>query len=223
MAAKKKRKYDWEAIEKEYRMGQKSIRTIADEFNCVHTTIIRRAKREGWVQDKAGEVRQKTSAALLVAPALVQNQSGAKKMVREKCTTPTHDDIQKAVLTNVEVIRGHRKSIQKGRNIANLLASQLESAVENREELKDEIIEATKNKGDGKPKVQSRIQMMKAVSLPAHAAVLRDLSTALKNFIPLERQAFNLDVPGATLEDVLNALPGKFRDSVREALTDIVS
>ncbi|MNG38877.1 hypothetical protein D3C84_1267350 [compost metagenome] len=35
--------------------------------------------------------------------------------------------------------------------------------------------------------------MLKAVSLPLHAGVIRDLSTALKNLIPLERQAYNLD------------------------------
>jgi hypothetical protein len=35
--------------------------------------------------------------------------------------------------------------------------------------------------------------MLKAVSLPTHAGVLRDLSIAQKNLIYLERQAFNLN------------------------------
>jgi hypothetical protein len=35
--------------------------------------------------------------------------------------------------------------------------------------------------------------MLKAVSLPAHIVALKDLSTVLKNLIPLERQAFNVD------------------------------
>lgn len=34
--------------------------------------------------------------------------------------------------------------------------------------------------------------MLKAISLPSHAGVLRDLSTALKNLVPLERQAYNI-------------------------------
>lgn len=38
-----------------------------------------------------------------------------------------------------------------------------------------------------------RTQLMRLVSLASHAGVLRDLSAAMKNLIPLERQAYNLD------------------------------
>jgi len=38
-----------------------------------------------------------------------------------------------------------------------------------------------------------RAAMLKAVSLSAHAAVLKDLATVYKTFIALEREAFNVD------------------------------
>lgn len=211
----KRKKIDWEAIEKEYSLGQKSVRTIADQFDVAHTTITRRAKKDGWVQDKTKEIRDKTKAAL------VTHQS--KRTTKR--TTPTREDIDRAVQTNIEIIRGHRKDIRKGRQLVDLLSSQLMVAAEHREDLEDEIFKDTKGveAGGEKSDLRRRNFMMKAVSLPSHAGVLRDLATTIKSLIPLERQAFSLDEAGATLEDVLAALPEQFRDGVREALAEAVS
>lgn len=43
---------------------------------------------------------------------------------------------------------------------------------------------------------ERRAKLMKAVALPTHASTMRDLSTAMKNLMMLERQAFNVpDAP----------------------------
>ena len=174
---------DWEAIEREYRLGQKSVRTIASEFNVTHVSILRHAKKCEWIQDKSEEIKQKTKAALLKVPLESTSES----------TTPTHEDINKAVQTNVEVIRGHRKDIQKSIQIVNLLSTQLNEAAQDREELEGVAIEETEGVDGEKTNYKRRNQLMKAVSLPTHSGILKDLSVALKNLIPLERQAFNID------------------------------
>jgi len=161
-------------------MGQKSLRILSKEFGPTPAAISKHAKKNGWVRDKSQEVRDKTQAALLTPK------------VNNMVNAPTPEDIDRAVQTNVQVIKSHRKSIGKSQAIVNLLSTQLEDAASNREELEAEA-EAEATKPDGKVDVRKRNRLIKAISLPAHAAVLRDLSTAQKNLIALERQAFNLD------------------------------
>lgn len=183
--AVKRPQHDIEAIGKEYSLGQKSVRTIAREFNCSPGSISKWAKKHGWVRDKSEEVRKKTQAALITETP-DGNTHG---------NTPTPEDVERAVLTNVHVIKAHRKSIGNSQRLVDLLSSQLKDAAGNRDELEAKI-EAECEKPDGKTDYQKRNRLKKAVSLPAHAAVLRDLSTAQKNLIALERQAFNLTDKG---------------------------
>lgn len=177
----KRKQYDWDAIEREYALGQKSLRTLSTEFGPTPAGISKHAKAHGWVQDKSDEVKRKTKAALLKEVVDVNQAVNA----------PTREDINRAVETNVRVIREHRKDVRNGRELVQLLSDQLRFAADNREKLQDDIYEDTK--GDKKPDLKRRNAMMKSVALPSHAGVLRDLSTALKNLIPLERQAFNID------------------------------
>ena len=195
MAAKykwKRKKHDWEAIEREYRMGQKSLRTLADEFGLSASSISRRAAKYKWVQDKATEIRVKTQAGLIAQQKTQQSlQCNGKRnaVAPDTGNPPTSDDIERAVRTNIEVIKSHRKAIGRNQRIVDLLASQLEVAAQTRDELSKEIdTETAEDKT-----AYRRAQLKKAISLPAHAAVLRDLSTAQKNLITMERQAFNLD------------------------------
>lgn len=175
-----KRNIDWEAIEKDYRIGTLSMRALADKHQVNVSNISRRAKKEKWIQDKSEEVRQKTKATLLA---------------QQQRNTPTKEDIETAVQTNIQVIRGHRKSIAEGLRISGSLFKQLETISDNREILEELIITLTEGDPtkEEKPDYKERMKLIKAISLPSHAGALRDLSTALKNLIPLERQAFGID------------------------------
>ncbi len=206
-----RKQVDWEAIEKEYTLGQKSLRVIAKEFDTTAGTISKRAKKENWYQDKSEEVRRKTQAALLK-----ETLNGNRKR-----NTPTRDDIEGTVRTNIQVITNHRKTLKYGHKLIEKLFAQLEETVENRSEIEQEIKSETAS--EGLAGLNRRRMMLRSVSLPSNAGILKDLSAALKSLIPLERQAFNLDTPGANIEDVIAALPDKFRDGVRAALTDAVS
>ena len=79
-----------------------------------------------------------------------------------------------------------------------LMASLMDVAA-SRDKMQDLIIENT-DAG------QKRSAMLRAVALPSHAATLRDLTTALKNLIPLERQAYNIDEkpPEDSYEELLD-------------------
>lgn len=158
----KRHKIDWEGIEKEYRMGQRSVRSIASQFKTSHTTINTRAKAESWVQDKSEEVRLRTQAALL-------SEKLSKRKLSKKLSTPSKDDLDRAINTNVRVIKGHRKTIT---NLNNYISG-ITLKLKNHEEADCE--------DDLKKDIRFRINSVK------------ELSFAIKNLIPLERQAFNLD------------------------------
>lgn len=177
---------DWQAIEREYRVGQLSLRALAEKHGTTASTISRRAAKFGWVQDASQEVRERTRAALLVT---AEEGEGACNTVASARNTPTREDIEVAVQTNLAVISRHRKDIGHGHRLVGLLFSQLEEAARHREEIEDEI----ERECSGDETTARRTRMLKTVSLPSHAGVIRDLSTALKNLIPLERQAYNLD------------------------------
>lgn len=187
----KRKAIDWEAIERDYRVGQLSLRALATKHSTTPGAISKKAKANGWTQDASQEVRERTRAALLTAPRKEQEakETPDGNSVSSDGNAPTPADIETAVQTNLQVINRHRRDIAKGHSLVAMMFQQLEEAATHREEIEDAICEETK----GDENSRRRNQMLKLVSLPSHAGVLRDLSTALKNLIPLERQAYNLD------------------------------
>lgn len=110
MAAEKP--IDWEAVEREYRAGQLSVREIAKAAGVSHTLINRRAKNEGWTRNLADRVREAVSSKLVSSGV---SNAGAKQIVEVAATRA------------VDVILSHRKDIARLRSIAAALADELEA------------------------------------------------------------------------------------------------
>jgi len=171
MAIKKKTP-DWEVIGKEYRAGLLAIREIGRRHSISEAAIRKKANQEGWKRDLTQEVRSKVR----------------ENLVRNQVRTPNATDeeiVAEAAEIGVQVVESHRRDINQGRAMVSLLMGQLRDAANSRAEI-EETIEATEED------IKRRNQLLRAVALPSHAAVVRDLSTAMKNLIALERQAFNL-------------------------------
>jgi hypothetical protein len=103
---------DWEAIEREYRAGQLSIRAIASEHGITDTAIRKKAKEFGWKRLLADKVREEVR----------------EKLVRGGSHEPRADDediIDGASSIGVEVVLSHRKDIGQLRGIASILAGRL--------------------------------------------------------------------------------------------------
>jgi len=197
---------DWEAIEREYRAGQISVSEIGRQFGVSHTAINKRAKKEGWTRDLSKKVRQEVSARLVSAEVSAANAREA---------------VDAAAARGVEVVRQHRSVIGRGRDLTLRLLDELDATTTHVGELEEMIEEETA----GDQSSQRRNAMLKAVSLPSRATVIRDLSNAAKNWVALERQAFNLDEEPngdepATKSDVRKAL-GQLNQAQREHLRGI--
>ncbi|MES2319999.1 MAG: hypothetical protein V4631_21165 [Pseudomonadota bacterium] len=191
--AEPRAKTDWEPIERAYRSGQFSNRQLAQQYSVSEGMIRKKIKAEGWEKDLTSKVQSKVRADLVRNEVRIYDAQAEMRTEREIVET--------AAATVVQVVREHRKSISKGREMVSLLMHQLCVASQTRDQLEDIIDEETKNDETA----QRRVQLMRAVSLPAQAGVLRDLATAMKSLIPLERVAFNItDEPP---KNPLDALP----------------
>jgi hypothetical protein len=124
-----------------------------------------------------------------------------------------------AVERGFKVVTLHQERVATSLGIVNILQTQLEEAATIRDELEETIEKEIK--GDTVEDRRKRTRLYKAVSLPTHAGVLRDLSVALKNLIGLERQAYNIDEDGRRSDDPIGSLLNEI--ARRSTITRLVS
>ncbi|MBX9914077.1 MAG: hypothetical protein K2Y25_09270 [Pseudomonadaceae bacterium] len=184
---------DWDAIESLYRAGQVSNRVLAEKYGVSEGAIRKKAKAQGWVKDLSDQVRQAVRSEL-VRTEVRTSHAGDREI------------IEVAAATGAQVVRTHRKDIRSAADLVGLMLQQLTEAVIDRESIENTIEAETADDETG----HRRAKMMRAVSLGGHAAIMRDLSTAAKNLVSLERQAYNLDETSAeeSYEDRLARLMG---------------
>lgn len=168
---------DWAAIERDYRLGQLTVREIARQHEINPSSIIRRAERDGWARDLSDEVRAKTRAALL------RNTPSATP----ERNTPTREDIALAVQTNVQLVREHRADIKALRDAVTKLIADLSTELD-----PEEVIETLSN-GDPDEVKDIERKLNRALALGGRAQAASTLANTLKVLIPLEREAFALD------------------------------
>ncbi len=73
---------DWEAIEREYRAGQLSIRQIAANHGVTHGGVRKRAANEGWTRDLTEKVQQAVKQR--VVSSAVSNHPSREKVDTER-------------------------------------------------------------------------------------------------------------------------------------------
>lgn len=176
---KVRKNIDWERIKADYRAGQFSIREIARQHDLSDKSIRKRAKSENWTQDLSQLVKEKVRSELV------------RTAVRTETGVELTDDeiIDEAAARGVLIVRGHQKAIGEAMELFAVLMLELKESTRLREEIEADIEIATADDKDGR----RRARMLAAVSLSGRVAVLRDLSSSMKTFVTLERQAFNLE------------------------------
>lgn len=108
---------DWEAIEREYRAGQLSIREIAKKHGISDTAIRKAAKEKGWERALADKVQKAVREKLVRSDG---SQSGSQEQ-----RANDKEIIEGAALRGFEVVQSHRRDIQQLTAISNVLATRL--------------------------------------------------------------------------------------------------
>jgi len=171
---------DWSKIEPLYRAGQLSVNEIARENGLTEGAIRKHAKKYGWSRDLTEQVRAKTREKFVDELAGTSADGTNAQRGTDEQTT------EQAALTQIHVLRDQRKTIGGGHKITMRLLDELDIASAHVDELKTMIVQETIDD----PK--ARTSMLKAVSLPGRAAVMRDLAQAARTWVGLERQAFGI-------------------------------
>lgn len=182
MGAEKK-VVDWEAAEREYRAGIRSLKDIGKEFGVSDAAIIKRAKRDGWVRNLGAKIKAK-------AEALV-----SAKAVSAKVSAQTNISERELVEANAEmmasVIRGHHKLLERLGAIIQLLFERLESELQGTELFYQlgELMAAPDENGQDKLNDLYR----KVIALPTQTDTAKKLAETLKTYIELERKVFKIE------------------------------
>ena len=181
--APKRPKIDWEAVERDYRTAKFTLRELADLHGIVHTTISRRADKNGWTQDLAHAIRQATNTKLI------------QEATQQACTT-AHQNATNTVLAAAEigknVILGHRKDIARTREVAASLLEELANTALLAKE-QDLLVEILAEGGTPKDAADVRNVVRKALDITNRVGCVKALSEALTKLQTAERRAFDLD------------------------------
>lgn len=160
---------DWEAIERDYRLGLLSDRELGTKHKVDHATISRRAKKLGWTKDKTAEIQAGVRAALAT------QRDGGNTTPGE----PTRRDIALAIATGYDVVLEHRTIIGRLRTAASKLLVMTEKAIGSLET------------EDAPTTMSERMRLLAQCNAAVTSVV--NLAGVVNRTVPLERQAFSLD------------------------------
>lgn len=118
------RKIDWDGVEREYRAGIRTLRSIGEEFGLTHGAINKRATRDGWERDLSAKIR--AQAESLVSRDAVSSEVSKKNLLDTRLAEKTI--VQANAEMQAGIIRAHRTDIGRARSVTQRHFEELESA-----------------------------------------------------------------------------------------------
>lgn len=182
-----RKRVDWEAIERDYRTGQFSLRELEKKHGAGYAKISKRAKDSGWTKDLGDAVRQATAAALIAEVATDRATKGQQA---------TGDVVLAVAEVNKHVILGHRADIAEVRNLAADLLNELRVATQSPEQIHALFTLATDDL-PGPAKLAVTQQFNDFMRVHSRVGSVHKLADTFAKVQALERKAFDMDSPNA--------------------------
>lgn len=179
-----KKVVDWEAVEREYRLGVRSLREIGQAYGVSESGIRKRAGRDGWDRDLSARVAAK--AETLVRKASVRSEVRSTQKDAERALVEASAEALK------DVLLGHRIDIRQARGLATSLLDELRAMTNTPELFEKLCVLVSSEAGDGQSVMKRADAFAKVLDHPSRVDSLRKLGDTLKTLIGLERQAFGL-------------------------------
>lgn len=179
---------DWELIEKEFRLGQSTLRQLAASHQVQPSAISRKSKKENWIQDKREAVKLLSDAQLLV--------SNTHKATEK--ATPTAIDIELAATVRTNIVLSHRSDAQRARVLTMSLLGELERQTDNLElfaQLGELLIDPAQDGDNAAAEARHRKRVEafeKAMSLAGRTNTMKALAESLAKVVSIEREAFGI-------------------------------
>lgn len=198
---------DWAAIEKDYRAGLKTLRTIADEHGITEGAIRKRAKRDIWTRSLDEKIKQRAEEK--VRKELVRKPSTQLAPETEKRTVEEYSD----VVASVDLIQRDdvKVAMDTARGLLNELAlmcdPKFRDALEWLVALHDES-GPTPNGGWKNDKTAELYRYI--VSHPGRVKAAKEIAATHGVYIPIQRKMYKLDADenkaGGSIDDVLSRI-----------------
>lgn len=207
IAVARKRRTDWDAVERDYRTGRFTLRELETKYEVNNSTISRRADKHGWTQDLSTAIKQATNAKLI------------QSIVAAECSTAQQnaaDTVLAAAEVNKQVILGHRTGLLELTSVKRTLLGQIQQAAALLPDLA-EVIEMVRNPDDnGIDRANDALR--KAMSRSALVDDLKKLADVDEKVRKGEREAFGLDDVGKPENEGLAAMATAELQRLRERL-----
>lgn len=182
---------DWALIEKDYRVGLKSLRTIAEEHGITEGAIRKRAKRDQWTRNLEERIQERAKEK--VRKEAVRTPSTQITPTTERAVVEAYSD----VVAEVEIIQ--RADLKGSLNTARVLLGEIAALsdprfAENLERLGEMFDESGVDEETGREiKDKANETYRYIISLPGRVKMLKELAATHGVYQPLQRKAFGLD------------------------------
>ena len=120
----KRSKIDWINLEKEYRVGQLSIRALGSKYEVSEAAIRKKAKKEGWERDLKETFDKALDDAIVQETA---RESSRESSQSAQCELSDDQIVQAAVDTSLEIVKKHRAHIHKLHDLADKASEHIEA------------------------------------------------------------------------------------------------
>lgn len=185
---------DQEALQADYEAGTLSLRELSAKHGMDpkkgHVQITRLSKREGWTQDLNAKIQARAEAKLRKTLVPADKVPPAKGKAAPRIADAV---VIEANAEAIMLVRSrHRRDIARGLGLSLKLMDELEHHTDNMELL--EQLGTLMFKPDDKGKDRLNEIYHAVISLPERVKSSKALSETLKNYIALEREAYNIVV-----------------------------
>lgn len=161
----------WAALYQDYRTGQWSLAALAAKHGVSEAAIRAKAKREGWTKDLAPEIREEVRRGLGAAG------------LRDASRASDAQIIENATKIGLAVIRGHQSHLAKLKSASASIIDKLQAIVDGSY---DEAYSLKTRSGE-------TVVVPVLGKNETLADALLKVANATARFVPLERQAWNLN------------------------------
>lgn len=176
---------DWEACERDWRIGKLSIKQIADKHQVSTSQLKAKAKKLEWKRDLTEAVMVATKAALIEEAKARAKTIGQE--IGQQSANQTEGAIKAAVSENVAVITQHKQRARRLASAFDSLMQKLEEQLADPLRLESLILAVAANDPD------AAMGLRKVTSVPSHMDTLKkaaEINSRLQND---ERVSHNLD------------------------------
>lgn len=211
-AEPKKARADWEAIERDYRLGKLTLREMADKHGVSNGRIAQVASQKGWTRGDLKKAVRQATTALLVANDVAAEVSKAKQSLS--------DSVIATAEQNKQVVLRHRDRAQKAIDVTMRMLAELDSTTTKPEQLEQLFALATQEV-TGLTLIGLQQAFKDFMRLHARVGSAHKLMDALHKAQNLEAQSYgNLYDEGAKQPDELeNLTDEELNFKLRTALT----